>query len=147
MINPRSLALLAPLLVACSGDTDTAVYTPSVSFLAPVADSTVTAGEIAVTLVVDDFELTAPETASRAPSPVPLPLRLFVASAEAHNEAGMPAGYCALALDDVAVANLSETQGTVTVAAGAHTLSCELMFADGDALEPAVSASVAFTAE
>ncbi len=140
--------LIAPLvLVACGGDADTAVYTPAVSFLAPVADSTVTAGEIAVTIVVDDFALVPPETASRAPAPVPLPLRLLVASAEAHDEEGIPSGYCALALDDVAVADLSDTQGTVTVAAGAHTLSCDLMFADGDALEPAVSASVAFTAE
>ena len=140
--------LIAPFLFfACGGDADTAVYTPSVTFLAPVADSTVTAGEIAVTLVVDDFTLVPPETDSRAPAAVPLPLRLLVASAEAHDEEGIPSGYCALALDDVAVSNLSETQGTVTVAAGAHTLSCALMFADGDELEPAVSASVAFTAE
>jgi hypothetical protein len=133
------------VLLGCHGED--VVYTPSVMFLAPAADATLPSGDVDVSIVVDDFDLTAPETAARAPALVPFPLRLVIPTAEAHSEGGLPAGYCALELDDVEVAQLVQTQASVAVGPGEHTLSCALTYADGDPLEPPVAASVTFTAE
>jgi hypothetical protein len=69
------------------------------------------------------------------------------AVAFAHNE-GEAKGFVRFSLDDAALDDVYDTQYTLTaVAAGAHTVEAELYFADGDALEPPVSASVSFTAE
>lgn len=144
------------LLVALAGcgnaDTDVVVYHPALSFLAPVDASTVPAGDVSVSILVDEFVLTAPETAHMEPVSEPFLLRLVVPSADAHNAEGTPAGYCELSLDGTVVTQMSATQFTLpAVAAGAHTLSGELFFADGDALDEAFDAavitSVAFTAE
>jgi hypothetical protein len=117
------------LLAACHGE-EPVVYAPSLEFLAPTDGATVTAGDVQVSILVDDFTLMAPE---------------------AHNE-GAPAGYCELSLDGVVVSQMETTQFTLAdVAVGAHTLDGELFFADGDALDEEfdapVTASIAFTAE
>ena len=54
----------------------------------------------------------------------------------------------AVSLDDATAFDLSDTQGILSgVAAGPHNLSLALIHEDGDAVEPAVTASITFTAE
>jgi hypothetical protein len=144
----RFVPFLGVLLAGCPAEEPAPepTFDPTVSFLAPDDGATVPAGDVAVTIVVDDFELSAP-TATARWRPVS-PLWLFVPVAEAHPEEGIPTGYCELSLDGVKQADLIETQYTLTgVAAGSHTLTCELYYVDGDEVEPPVSATISFTAE
>jgi hypothetical protein len=114
-------------LVGCSEKEET--YTPALSFLQPKDGATVPAGDLAVSIVVEDFELVPPEGL-------------------AHDEQGIPAGYCSLTLDEQAVADVSSPRGTVSgLTAGPHVLVGELRYADGDALQPPVAVAVSFTAE
>jgi hypothetical protein len=126
-------------LTACSGG---AAETPAVSFLSPADGATVPAGDVAVSVVVEHFALEQ-DTARLVPW-----LSVWTPSvAYAHSE-GEAAGFVRFSLDDVAVGDVYDTQYTLTaVEAGAHTATAELVYADGDALEPPVSASVAFSAE
>lgn len=145
------MARFSLLLVALAGCNEEVEYNPTLAFLAPAEAATVAVGDVPVSIVVEDFELEAPEAAHATPVPLPLWLRLLVPAAQAHNE-GTPAGYCELSLDGAVVTQLAVTQFTLTgVTAGEHTLSGELFFADGDGLEEAfsapVTASVTFTAE
>ena len=126
----RTIPLLLAL-GACKGQDSEIVYHPSVTFLAPADASTVAAGDVQVSIDVEDFVLAPPENVGHG-----------------HNEEGEPTGYCELKLDDAEVTQLSETQYTLAaVTAGAHTLACELYFVDGDELEPSVSESISFTAQ
>lgn len=138
--------VLALGLVACSGDEATEpTFHPTLTFLSPEEGGTVAAGDVTVSVVVEDFELTAPETAARAVSPAGW---WWVSAALAHDEEGIPSGYVALSLDGGAELVQDEAIGTLAgVAAGAHTLDAALRFADGDELEPPVEVSVSFTAE
>lgn len=119
--------LVLSLLLACSGahDDTGAEEAPTIEFLSPTDGATVPAGDVAVSVVVDDFTLESPAK---------------------HNE-GAPEGYLSVTVDGAEVLTTAETQFTVTLAAGAHTIGAELRFVDGDALEPAVSAEVSVTAE
>jgi len=117
------LALLS--LLACADDTD-ATAAPTLAFVAPPDGAVVTADTaVAVSLLVEDFGLESPAK---------------------HNE-GMPEGYVVLRVDGVDAETMATTQTEVLLAAGAHTLEAELFYVDGDALQPAVVASVGVTAE
>lgn len=140
------MALFLVFLLACTKEEEV-TYNPTVSFLSPAEDASVAAGDVSVSIVVDDFVLTGPADEARVAYPPSVPLWLLVNTAEAHNEEGMPAGYAELALDGVVVAQLSETQDTLpAVAAGEHDLTATLFFADGDDIGAEV-ATVHFTAE
>lgn len=132
------------LMAACAGKEEEAP-TPTVSFLSPEDGATVAAGAVDVTLIVENMTLEEPVETARAGDAL---LWLIPGRpAYAHNE-GETEGYAELSLDGVVVAQLGSTQGQLTdVAAGSHTLVAELFYADGDALEPPVTATVGFTAE
>lgn len=115
------------LLVACTaGKDDSAAPDPAtLTLLTPSEGDVVAAGAVSVAVVVEDFLLVDPAK---------------------HND-GSPEGYLQVRLDGADVLTTGATTFTVEdVAAGAHTLEVELYYADGDALEPPVSASVGFTA-
>lgn len=132
--------MLLSLVLACTSTEPT--ETPAISFLAPTEGATVAAGDVPVSVVVEHFDLEE-ETSSLS---FPL-LPLMPAVAFAHNE-GEAKGFVRFTLDGTDLDDVWDTQYTlVAVAAGAHTVGAELFFADGDALEPPVSASVTFTAE
>ncbi|MEQ1503570.1 MAG: hypothetical protein ABMB14_15135 [Myxococcota bacterium] len=145
----------------CAGDDEASTpgdFSPTLEFLAPADGASVAAaaGEVKVSIVVEDFALTAPDAQARATSPLdrsglgsPGPLWLsLLPQALAHNEGGLPRGYCELSLDGSVVADLDATQYTLTeVATGSHELTGQLLFADGDPLDPPVSVTVTFTAE
>ncbi|MCK6527701.1 hypothetical protein L6R50_09095 [Myxococcota bacterium] len=126
---------------------------PEVEFLAPQDGSTVASGTVDVSLVIEHFTLVELEAALRArhaPSRLAqwadalLPGR----AAYAHGGEEFPEGHCVLRLDGVEVATLTSTQGQVTgVEAGQHALEAELVYADGDPLDPPVKVQVGFTAE
>ena len=119
--------MLLALLLACTGAPDDSGegLGASVSFLSPVDGDTVTAGDVAVSIVVDGFTLHAPAK---------------------HNE-GEAAGYVAVSVDGAEVLTTGETQFTLPLVAGAHTLTAELHFEDGDALEPPATATIDITVE
>jgi hypothetical protein len=111
------------------------------SFLAPADGATVPAGDVTVSIIVEDFVLV--DHVAR-----PSPLSLFVPAAWADaDEDGVPAGHCVLSLDGAEVAQMAETQLVLTVGPGAHTLDGELRYEDDDPLDPRVTASVSFTAQ
>lgn len=97
---------------------------PTVAFLAPADGELVVLGERTASLVVEGFTL---------------------AEVERHNE-GTPEGFVRLSLDGETVIESGLTQLPYTLTdTGPHTLTAELFYSDGDALEPAVSATVAIT--
>jgi hypothetical protein len=107
---------LLPFLLACTGSADDTAEaeTPTISFLAPEDGATVPAGDIDVSLVVDDFTLEDPAK---------------------HNE-GQPEGYVELSWTDGTTSDEEQTADTNTVISitspGAWTLTASLYFADGD---------------
>lgn len=127
------------LLVACGATEE--VEPATLSFLTPTEGETVAAGDVDVSLVVENFSLVAP-TAKRG-----FRFLGFYPTAWAHND-DLPQGTISLIVDGGAATSLTSTTTTLTgLAAGSHTLSAELLYEDGDALEPAVTATVTFTAE
>lgn len=118
---------ILPLLLACTGapheETGEGV---TLSFLAPEDGAVVPVGDVDVSVIVEGFTLTSPAK---------------------HNE-GAPEGYILVTLDGAEVDQVGDTQFVVTLdAAGAHTIGAALRYADGDALDPAVSAEISVTAE
>lgn len=117
--------LLSLLLLACHGDkhSEEEEASATVQFLVPLAGEEVPVGDASFAVVVENFSLVDPAK---------------------HNE-GTASGYIQVRLDGSDVLQSSTTNFTVTVgAAGDHTVEAELYYEDGDALEPAVSASVDF---
>jgi hypothetical protein len=109
------------LLSACSGEQEEAV-SASVAFVDPVEGDRIEAGTRSVSVLVDGFALASPAK---------------------HNE-GEPTGYVSVTLDGEEVLQTGSTVFDVTFAeVGAVTLGAELFYADGDALEPPVSAEIA----
>ena len=111
-------------LFACAEEDVAAA--PSVAFLAPLEGAVVAADtSVAVSLLVEDFVLASPAK---------------------HNE-GTPEGYVLLRVDGVDAETLASTQTEVLLATGPHTLTAELFYLDGDALEPRATTSVSVVAE
>lgn len=139
------------LVLACGekGPADTAVdaATPTLTFLEPTGDATVPTGDVAVSILVEDFELVTPSATARVQPGFDPTSWLPVGTAHAHgDEAGR--GYVTLTLDGGTPVELSSTQTTLpAVAAGEHILMGELMHEDGEAVDPAVTATVTFTVE
>ena len=120
--------LIMLVVLACAHkdhhDDSAAEATATVSFLAPLDDELVVLGDNSASLLVEGFTLV---------------------DVERHNE-GTPEGFVRLSLDGVMVAESGLTQLPYTLTeTGEHTLTAELFYSDGDALEPPVSASVTFT--
>ena len=143
----RWIGLIAATAACSGGKATEEEFVPALEFLSPTENETLPAGDVAVSIVVTDFELTAPDAAARL-TPLPLPFLLLEPTALAHNEDGMPAGYVELTLDGDVVGTMDGTQFTlVGVTAGLHALVGELMYADGDSLEEPVVVPIAFIAE
>jgi hypothetical protein len=105
-------------------DDSVAEATATVSFLVPIDDEQIVLGDNTASLLVEGFTLV---------------------DVERHNE-GTPEGFVRLSLDGVMVVESGLTQLPYTLTeAGEHTLTAELFYSDGDALEPPVSATVTFT--
>ena len=121
------MLLISLLLSACTGtvdDTADAAAAPTLSILSPADGEVVTAGDVAVSVIVENFALEAPAK---------------------HNE-GEAEGYIRVTVDGAEALTTAETQFTVTLnPTPEHTIGAELLVADGDALEPAVSAEIAVT--
>jgi len=146
----RSMVPVLVLMAACSGPEEVPEFHPTLEFIAPTDGGSVAAGDVQVSIVVEEFVLAAPEAEARATDrPAALPMLLLLEqTAAAHNEEGEPTGYVQLSLDDAAVGQMDTTQFTlVGVTAGSHVLKGELLFVDGDALEEPVSESITFDAE
>jgi hypothetical protein len=106
------MLLLLPLL-ACTGtekDSAADIAAPSIAWLAPAAGGTVTAGEVACSTVVDDFTLHDP----------------------AKHNTGAPVGYIGVSVDGTEALTSGTTTFGLTLAAGAHELTAQLYYADGD---------------
>lgn len=144
----RSASLLPLLALLACGDEGEEGPIPTLTFLSPEEGEVISGDTVQVSILVEDFSLVAAE-AARSPSPQPMgPLLLLaIPSARAHSAEGeLAEGFCRLTLDGVDVADLDSTQFELTgVAPGAHSLEGQLFFADGDAYEPVVVASVSFT--
>jgi len=126
-------------LAACTKDEP--AESPTVEILAPADGSTV-ANPVSVSFGVSEFELSE-TTAQRVVWPVWM---AAVEPAEAHGE--HPSGQAVLAIDGDEVATVATTQHDLEdLDAGSHTLVISLIDDHGEALEPAVSAEVAFTVE
>lgn len=102
------------LAFACTGPDedagDEAVAAPSIEWLVPSDGDTVTAGDVACSTIVDGFTLV---------------------NVAKHSE-GAPTGYLSVTVDGAEVLATSDTNFTVTLAAGAHDLSAGLFYEDGD---------------
>jgi hypothetical protein len=100
--------------------------TPSVSFLSPEDGDEVPVGGVGVSVIVEHFDL--------------------VPEALQHNE-GEPQGHLLVALDGEEVLRTGSTTFTVAILdAGPATISAELVYDDGDPLEPPAKASIDVTA-
>lgn len=109
------------LVLGCGGEEPEAAAA-SVTFVDPVDGDSVEVGAQSVSVLVEGFTLEPPAK---------------------HNE-GEPTGYLAITLDGEEVLQTASTVFDVTFAEpGNVTLGAELFYADGDALEPPVSAEIA----
>lgn len=120
--------LIMLVTLACAhkdhAEDSAAAASASVTFLAPLDGDIVPVGDNTASLLVEGFTL---------------------ADVERHNE-GTPEGFVRLTLDGVVVAESGLTQLPYTLTdTGPRTLTAELLYTDGDALEPPVSATVTFT--
>ena len=123
--TPELMIPLLAVLAACAPEVE--VEPPSVTFLSPSEAEQVDAGELAVSLIVENFTLADPKHGT--------------------DEDGAATGYVAVELDGDGPQNFGSTTFTIPVdAPGEHTLSAELLYADGDTLDEPATASVTFTA-
>lgn len=130
-----SVLCLFPMMFAgaCTSKADDTATeaTPTIAFLAPEDGAVLSPGPVDITLVVDGFTLIDP--------------------AKHSGEGEGLSGYVALTYDDQGTTlteNTGSTQASITFnGTGPHTITAELLYEDGDALEPAVSASVAIDIE
>jgi hypothetical protein len=128
--------------VGCSGGAN---EPPTIAVLSPSDGAAVAAGDVEVSLLVENFELITPGVALRRPRFDPTAW-LPIATAEAHGDEAQR-GWIALVLDEEAPVTSGDTQAMlVGVAAGAHVLTATLIHEDGEPAD-ASPASVAFTAE
>lgn len=118
---------------------------PTLEILSPAEGAQVGVTDVQVSFVAEHFTLVEPGSAAlRAPAPSPF---FWIPTAAAHGDEEDPEGYASVRIDGTEVGQASETQFTIdTLEAGSHTLEIELVWPDGDSLDPAVRASVAFEA-
>lgn len=108
--------MLVLMLAGCAGKTEeTAEPAPTITWLLPREGSSVTAGDLSCSLIVEGIDLQSPA----------------LRPAALHNS-GAPIGYLELSLDGVVVLETGETTPTIPVEAGEHTLTAALLYIDGD---------------
>lgn len=128
------LLALSLVLAGCSGkadDTGGVAAAPSIAFLAPEDGAVLNPGPVDISLVVDGFTLVEPTK---------------------HTEDGEAlSGYIVLSYDDggtTLTESTGATQASITLnGTGTHTIAAELVYDDGDSLDPAVTASVTVDVE
>jgi hypothetical protein len=115
------------LLTACTGETDTAAdVDATVTFLSPADGDEVPVGDLACSVVVENFLLTDPAK---------------------HGGEEEPEGYIGVSVDGTEVLQSSATNFTITLdTAGVVELTAELFYAnDGDSLDEPAVATVSLT--
>ncbi len=140
-MRPSILALL--VLAACQ--TSDGGEAPTLTILSPAEGDTVAVGEVQVSVIVENFELFVPGTARLVPFD---PTTWLSPAAWAHGDEASTRGWISMTLDDDDASVLGATQGSLSnVMAGSHALTLQLIHEDGDPVEPAVAATVTFSAE
>lgn len=115
------------LLAACTGDADTAAdANATITFLSPVDGDEVPIGDLACSVVVENFLLTDPAK---------------------HGGEEEPEGYIGVSVNGTGVLQSAATTFTITLdTAGAVELTAELFYAnDGDSLDEPTVATVSLT--
>lgn len=111
--------MLLVLTLACAGkEAAEPSPAPTVEWLVPQPDATVSAGDLSTALIVEDLALEEPLM---------------------HNT-GEPIGYLALSLDGALVLETGETNPVIAVDVGEHTLSAQLFYTDGDEVRASAEA-------
>lgn len=119
--------MLTLWLLACTSGVGEDPTAPSIEFLTPEDGDTVTAGPVSVTLIVENFVL---------------------ADIAKHGGEGETAtGTIEVTVDGGVVLETGETNFDVELAAGDVLLAAELLYADGDPLDPPVVSSVELLVE
>ncbi|MBM4367148.1 MAG: hypothetical protein FJ102_13115 [Deltaproteobacteria bacterium] len=117
------------LLLACDPATDTADSAdidPTIEILSPSGDEPVAAGDVAFSVIVENFSLVDPK----------------------HSEEGETAsGYIGVSVDGDEVDRVALTQFSVALAAGEHKVAVELFYDDGDPLDERASDVVTLSVE
>ncbi len=146
-MRPILAILVSSLATAACGGDEPEPTPPTVAILAPGDGESVAAGDVALSIVVTDFDLVEPGTAARRAPGFDPTAWLPIAGAWAHGDEAAK-GWVSVQLDGAEVLQLGDTQGTLTgVTAGAHELVPTLIHEDGEPVEPATEASVSFPAE
>ena len=101
--------------LVCSGDKDSEEVSPAptISWLSPADGDSIAvadAANLACAVIVDHFTLQDPAK---------------------HNE-GQPIGYVLVSVDDTEVLQSGSTNFNLTLEAGSHSLSAQLLYGDGD---------------
>ncbi len=111
--------------LACTPDgadrADTADAQPMVTILCPAEEDVVTAGSVAFSAVVDNFNLVDPKHSA---------------------EGEVASGFIRVSVDGAEVDRLALTQFHVELEAGARVVQLQLFYDDGDAVEPGAVDSV-----
>ncbi len=102
--------LFLPLLACAGTATDTSIPASTLEWLSPSGGETVAAGDVSCSIVIDHFTLWSP----------------------AKGNEGEPIGYFAVRVDDAAAIESASTVFSLTIDAGAHDLTAQLYYADGD---------------
>ena len=112
--------MLLVLMLACAGKEagEESSPAPTVAWLVPQPDATVSAGDLSTALIVENLALEEPLM---------------------HNT-GEPIGYLALSLDGALVLETGETNPVIAVDVGEHTLSAQLFYTDGDEVRASAEA-------
>jgi hypothetical protein len=121
----RSGRILIPsvwvlLAVACEPEVD--LDPSAVSFLVPTEGESYPAGDLTLSIVVENFGLVSPE-----------------------HTAGEAEGYIEVSLDGGDPLQTSSTTPSIAVEEGEREVTATLFYSDGDPVEPEASASVNFT--
>lgn len=101
--------MLLALLLACA-DGKEPVAAPTVSWLAPTDGSSLSAGDVSCSIIVEGFTLSSPLLHS----------------------AGTPEGYAEISVDEEIVLLAEDSTFTLALEAGERTLAAQLFYADGD---------------
>ena len=122
------------LLIACKHEPE--ADPPTLTIISPEDGAMLDTSEVQLSIIVENFELVpVGGDGDRKQAP----------GGQGNNE-GTAEGFAEVTLDGVFAFDMEETQGTLTVTeVGEHTVDVELLYEDGDPLEPAVTVSASFT--